>query len=146
MHFRFSSEIAGLPLRYFIYYLHPVSANLQFLQFNGAHLSLPKTLPVLSALMDEKPISLPVTVHPNQAVQAICHQFGLPSGALSIDPGFRLWVDTPGRVVPLYLLKVNGMEPFHPPDFCHWISLTQCSGLPDIEREMLQKVYQFLLA
>lgn len=144
--FRFTEAVRDLSLRYFIYYLHPVSANLQFLQFNREHLSLPSPLPRLSALIDRPQEELSVAIHPGQAVLQICRQLGLPSTALSVEPGFRLWVDSPGKVIPIYLLKVNALEPFYPPVFCHWISLTQSYGLPDIEREMLQLVYQFLMA
>jgi hypothetical protein len=144
--FCFSSVLADLPLKYIIYYLHPVSANLQFLQFNGRYLCTPSPLPSLSALLEETPKNLSVSMHPGQAVQEICYQLDMPSAALSVDPGFRLWVETPGKVLPLYLLKVNTVDLFSPPPLCHWIPLTECYGLPDIEREMLQHVYQFLLA
>lgn len=144
--FRFPGALADLPLKYIIYYLHPVSANLQFLQFNSRYLCAPSPLPSLSALLEEPPGNLSVSTHPGQAVREICRHLELPSAALSVNSGFRLWVETPGKVLPLYLLKVNAVDLFRPPSLCHWISLTESYGLPDIEREMLQHIYQFLLA
>jgi len=134
-----------LPLRFVIHHIHPTSARLRFLLSGTGHVVLPKSLPALSDLLEQRATRNLLATHPAPFLSQLCQTLQLPAQSLSIVNEFRCWVEIPGANVPVYLLKVTTEAPFAPPEGCRWIELLDSYQLVDVERLILRRVYDFLL-
>lgn len=106
---------AEYPLRFIIFHLHPLSARLRFLKFANRHLCAPIPLPALSELLENPAPDEQVHAHPGGYLQSQLGTLGLPVSQLKVEPGFRVWIDTPAGALPLYLVRAQGEQPFTPP-------------------------------
>lgn len=136
---------ADHPLRFIVFHLHHLSTRLRFLKFAGRHLCAPIPLPALSELLDRPPAKQTVHSHPIHYLHMQLSPLGLPVAELTIETGFRAWVDTPAGPLPLYLARASGAEPFAVPADSQWIELPGSFSLLAIEREILRLAYQWLL-
>lgn len=133
------------PLRFVIHHLHPTSARLRFLKSPAGRVIFPTPLPALSELLEEYDIPSATATHPAPFLRQLCATLQVEPHELTIVNGFRLWVDTPGVTVPVYLVKVQKEQPFAAPKGCQWIELPDCFSLPAIERLVMRQIYDFLL-
>lgn len=133
------------PLRFVVCHLNSLSARLSYLVFADTHLCLPVALPLLSELLDSPPMNQTVILHPQNYLQQHSRELGLPEAELQIATGFRLWVDTPQRAVPVFLVLANGRQPFVPPIQGKWIELPDSFSLPGMERLIMRKIHDWLL-
>jgi hypothetical protein len=136
---------AEYPLRFIIFHLHPLSARLHFLKFAHRHLCAPIPLPALSELLESPAPDEQVRAHPGGYLQSQLGTLGLPVSELKVEPGFRVWIDTPAGALPLYLVRVQGEQPFAPPAGSQWMELPDSFSLLAIEREILRHAYAWLL-
>jgi hypothetical protein len=134
-----------MPLRFMVFHVHRVSARLRYLKMPYGQLCLPTPLPRLSELLDERPQFDKLAIHPGTWLKQACEQMQLPPERLGVEPGFRLWIDTPGQPTPVYLLRVSGPSPFDAPEGCRWIELPDCFAMLPIERLLMQAIYRHLL-
>lgn len=120
-------SVAGLPWRMLVCHQHPVSARLHFLIPAGGGVVLPQALPGLAVLAEE----------PREA-PLLCRE-------LALVGEFRLRLEVPGALLPVYLAALQGYELCPPPAGLRWIELAQSIGMPWLDRELLRRVYAFLL-
>lgn len=139
------SPVTDMPLRFMVIHLHPASARLRYLKFGYGELCMPRPLPKLADMPDGHPQPARVAVHPRHGFDRACTRMQLPPERLQIEPDFRLWVDTPAGILPVYLLRVSGPDPFSAPDGARWIELPDCFAMRPLERLLMQAVYTHLL-
>jgi hypothetical protein len=141
------TSIAESPmqLRFLVFHVHRVSARLRYLTMPYGQLCMPTPLPKLAELMDERPQFDKLAIHPGTWLKQACEQMQLPLDRLSVEPGFRRWIDTPGQPTQVYILRVSGPSPFAAPEGMRWIELPDCLSMLPIERLLMQSVYQYLL-
>lgn len=134
------------PLRFVVCHIHHTSARLRFLWSDTNSVVLPNPLPKLAELLlpDEVGTGF-LAAHPATYLQQLSQLLQVSSQCLTITSEFRSWVDTPGRVVPIYLARVLGEQPFSPGKSFQWIELPDSFGLLPIERLILRQIYDFLL-
>lgn len=133
----------NLPLRFVVHHLHPISARLRFLKSSAEHVIYPEPLPARADLLDQCSRRPAMAIHPASFLRKLCATLSIAPQQLVIVNGFRLWIDTPDHVLPLYLVKVVSEQPFDAPKDFHWIELPDCCSLPQIERLVLRRIYDF---
>ena len=135
---------SDFPVRYLLIHIHPVSARLRFLRANKRHVTLPMTLPQLSALMDDTVVE-PVAQHPAKALSDLRQRLGLSTDEVHLRSDFRYWVETANGAVAVHLAQLLGSEPMAPPPGSDWIELPDSFAVSPIEQQLMLKVYQCLL-
>jgi len=133
------------PLRLVLIHLNPLSARLRFLKINNRHLCMPAPLPALSDWLENEPKRPAVAYHPNQALKQVCSQLDIDPALLAIEPGFRMWVDTPAQALPVYMARASTPSPIPAPEHCQWIELPDCFSMLQIERDIMQGIYRWFL-
>ena len=134
---------AGLPWRMLVCHQHPVSARLHFLIPAGGGVVLPQALPGLAVLAEE-PREAPLLCHPASALRELQECLAL-GRELALLGEFRLRLEVPGALLPVYLAALQGYELCPPPAGLRWIELAQSIGMPWLDRELLRRVYEVLL-
>ena len=132
----------GLPWRMLVCHKHPVSARLHFLIPEGG-VVLPQALPRLAVIAadDAEP---PLQSHPASALRHLQQLLGIDR-AFELVNDFRLHLEVPGLLLPVYLAALAGYELCPPPPGTRWIELPQSIGMPWLDRELLRRVYEVLL-
>ena len=133
-----------LPWRMLVCHKHPISARLHFLvPVAGGGVVLPQALPGLSVIAEE-PREAPLQSHPASALRELqeCLDLGRE---LALVGEFRLRLEVPGGLLPVYLAALDGYELCPPPPGLRWIELAQSIGMPWLDRELLRRVYECLL-
>ena len=133
------------PLRFVICHLHPLSARLRLLKSPAGKVIFPQPLPALAELLDNYTEHSSTAIHPAAYVRDLCKALAIEAERLGVVSGFRLWVDTPGRTLPLYLLQATTEQPFPAPEHCRWIEFMDCFGLSALERLLLRQIYDHLV-
>ncbi|MCC6076777.1 hypothetical protein ACFPTX_03615 [Pseudomonas sp. GCM10022188] len=132
----------GLPWRMLVCHKHPVSARLHFLIPEGG-VVLPQALPRLAVIAADD-AELPLQSHPASALRHLQQLLGIDR-ALELVSDFRLHLEVPGLLLPVYLAALAGYELCPPPPGTRWIELPQSIGMPWLDRELLRRVYEVLL-
>lgn len=133
-----------LPMRFIIFHIHPVSAKLCFLLSQEKSLCLPEPLPKLSDICEDSTRANPILEFPKQYLSRCSEKTHLPIQFLDLEANFRMWIDTPTRVIPLYALRFTQRTPLSVFGGSKWIQLPDCFQLRPIEREIMQAVYKWL--
>ncbi|GLK58115.1 MULTISPECIES: hypothetical protein [Azotobacter] len=131
-----------LSWRILLCHKHPVSARLRFLIPTGGGVVLPQTLPRLAVIAEDQ--EAPVQCHPASALRALQETMAL-GWQLELIGEFRLNMEVPGQIMPIYLAALAGHELPPPPEGTRWIELTQSIGMPWLDRELLRRVYEELI-
>ncbi len=89
-----------------------------------------------------------VEVHPAPLVQAAERRLGLAAGSITAEAGFHAWLSTAAGDVPVLLAAFQSTDP--PFDAAEraggrFIAMTDARRLDAIERELLRRVYEYLL-
>lgn len=137
------SAVGGLPWRMLVCHQHPVSARLHFLIPVAGGVVLPQALPGLAVLAEDER-EAPLLCHPASALRELQDSVAL-GRELALLGEFRLRLEVPGALLPVYLAALSGYELCPPPAGLRWIELAQSIGMPWLDRELLRRVYEFLL-
>lgn len=142
------SEPLLADLRVILYHKHFTSARTVFLRHAHGGVSMPQPLPTLATVLEEDEEAAANAVHPASLAQVLCRYLDLPPDSIEINAEFAAQVDTPGRLVPVYLARFKAVDP--PQDkftgrggrFC---TLTELRGGVPAEMELLRRAYQAVL-
>ena len=140
-----SSTDFDAPWRILLCHKHPISARLRFLVPENSREGVlwPNPLPPLAVIAESDQAPLVVS-HPAAALQSLKQQRALAE-SFEIFSEFRVCMETPGALVPVYLAILEGYELCSAPEGMRWIDLPQSIGMPWLDRELLRRVYEVLL-
>lgn len=132
--------------RVIFFHKHPTSAKTVFLKFSYESVCAFETLGKLAQLTDED-LQTP-RLHPAQVIAEIENRLGFTADILDAQAEFQQLVDVPGGPVQVLLFAFSTYDPpfaLAETAGADFIDLTQARGLPDVELELLRKVYEFVL-
>lgn len=132
--------------RAILYHKHFTSARLRFLLFAHQSVCSPTPIPKLAQAHAGQRVD-PV-LHPAQVVRKVARAYGLDSGCLRAEEGYRFVVEVPDECIQIVLLAIDSVDP--PFDVAeriggHFIDLTQARELPPVELELLRGAYELVL-
>lgn len=134
-----------------VYHKQSTSARLRFLLDTAQGVCFATTLPALAVLADDAVLQDKrgvVSDHPAMVLRELALKLGLAPDQLELVSGFRVFVDVPGGVVPVYLAQCKTIDP--PFDAveqagARFIAITEARGRPPVELQLLQKAYEHVL-
>jgi len=139
-----SANATAIGWRALVCHKHPVSARLRFLVPVEQGVCLPWHLPSLSVFVEDESVQPPVEIHPALILQTLQNTLGM-SVDWYVVPGFRVDFETPGAIMPVYLVALSDKDIPAAPPALRWIELPDSIPMPWLDRELLRRVYEFLL-
>lgn len=122
---------------------HPMSARLRFLIPEQNGVVLPEPLPSLAVIANSEQ-EPSVLSHPASALAQLKQQWAVDN-AFEIFSEFRLRMEVPGGLMPVYLGILPGDDLCPAPPGLRWIDLPQSIGMPWLDREILRRAYEVLI-
>jgi hypothetical protein len=122
------------------------SARVRFLRLPEGILAF-SPLPELAALRDED-FDAKVQVHPAAFIREAETRLGLPENSIAAEAEFQAWVDTPVGDVPILLAYFTTIDPpFAAAEGVggKFIAMTEALSLAEIERNLLRRVYEYVI-
>lgn len=122
------------------------SARVRFLRLPEGIVAF-TPLPAQAALRDED-FDAKIEPHPAALVRAAEIHLDLPPDSISAEGEFRAWVDTPAGDVPVLMAYFNSIDPpFAAAERIggKFIAMTEARSLPEIERLLLRRVYEYVI-
>lgn len=134
-----------------LFHKHPTSARVCFLCSAEKSVVFATKIPDLATLIDEQTVLEKeelVTTHPAMALRELEQRVELSSGDMALVKDFRVRLDVPGEITPIYLAQFKSIDPpFEAVKNIEakFIAITEARGLPSIELQLLQKSYQYIM-
>lgn len=130
--------------RVLVCHKHGTSARLRFLVPMHGGVCLPWRLPSLSVFADTSSDQVIVDTHPALILQSLQTTLNL-STELFVVPGFRVCMEIPGALIPIYLVALSSHDIPAAPTALRWIELPDSITMPWLDREILRQAYEFLI-
>ncbi|MFM8333747.1 MAG: hypothetical protein ACKN9T_18890 [Candidatus Methylumidiphilus sp.] len=134
--------------RLILYHSQSTSARTLFLRHASGSVIAPTPLPPLSTLLDDGDGEAGLFLHPAALIRDYCLKMELPTDLLQAQGEFHGRVETPQRIVSVYLARFTCIDP--PRElfaegggkFC---AITELRGGHPAEMGLLQRAYQTIM-
>lgn len=135
--------------RVILFHKQSTSAMTRFFRFNAGGVLVGGALPDLSRVIPPEPKREgAVVAHPGALAAEIEHLLELEAGGLELEAEFDEYIEVPGDVIRVYLMRFTTIDP----PFMHaehagasFITLTQSRDLPQVELELLRSAYGVIM-
>ncbi len=122
------------------------SGRVRFLRLPGGMLAF-APLPVPASLREDG-YAVAMAAHPVGVLREAEKKLGLPMGSIEPAAEFQAWVDTPEGDVAVLLASFASIDPPFEAAAAlggKFIAITEARGLPELELQLLRRVYEYVL-